>query len=62
MSPLLPGRRSIYKTPAQLRATRPDYVWILPWNLRTEIAAQMADVADWGGKFLVAIPAVEVFP
>lgn len=58
----LPGTRIPIHPPAHLRATRPDYVWILPWNLRAEIAAQMADVADWGGKFLVAIPAVEVFP
>ena len=58
----LPGTRIPIHPPAHLRATRPDYVWILPWNLRTEIAAQMADAADWGGKFLVAIPAVEVFP
>ena len=42
------------------RSTRPDYVWIMPWNLRDEIAAQLAYIADWGGRFMVAIPRVEV--
>ena len=58
----LPGTRIPIRAPAELRADRPDYVWILPWNLRAEIAAQMADVVDWGGRFVVAIPRVEVFP
>jgi hypothetical protein len=39
---------------------RPDVVWILPWNLRTEIAAQLAPIAERGGRFLVAIPHVEL--
>jgi len=37
-------------------ATKPDYVLILPWNLRDEIVSQMRHVADWGGKFIVPIP------
>jgi len=40
--------------------TRPDYVLILPWNLRDEIAGQMAGIRDWGGRFLVAIPSVRL--
>ncbi len=41
-------------------AARPDYVLILPWNLRDEIVRQMSHIADWGGKFIVPIPKVEV--
>jgi len=39
---------------------RPDLILILPWNLRQEIVAQMAHVAEWGAKFIVPIPRVEV--
>jgi len=39
---------------------RPDYVVILPWNLKAEIVAQMRHIGDWGGKFIVPIPSVEV--
>jgi SAM-dependent methyltransferase len=35
---------------------KPDYVLILPWNLKTEIMAQMAHIGDWGGKFMTPIP------
>ena len=41
-------------------AARPDYILILPWNLKREIVQQMRHVADWGGKFIVPIPAVTV--
>jgi SAM-dependent methyltransferase len=41
-------------------AAKPDYILILPWNLRREIVQQMRHVADWGGKFVVPIPEVEV--
>ena len=41
---------------SSIRETRPDYVLILPWNLKDEIVAQMADVRSWGGRFVVAIP------
>jgi SAM-dependent methyltransferase len=57
----LPGSRIPILAPERIFETRPDYVWILPWNLRDEIAGQMAGVRDWGGRFLVAIPEVEVF-
>jgi hypothetical protein len=40
--------------------TRPDYLLILPWNLKEEIVAQMRHVSDWGCKFIVPIPSVEV--
>ena len=39
---------------------RPDYLLVLPWNLRQEIVEQMRHVGDWGCKFIFAIPSVEV--
>jgi hypothetical protein len=57
----LPGSRIPVHAPERIRATRPAQVLILPWNLRDEIAEQMAEVRSWGGKFVVAIPEVTVF-
>jgi hypothetical protein len=56
----LPGTRIPIAGPDRLREERPDYVLILPWNLKDEIVEQMADVRSWGGQFVVAIPEVEV--
>ena len=50
--PILPVER--------IRDTKPDYVLILPWNLRAEIVDQMRFIRDWGGKFIVPIPQVEI--
>ncbi len=66
MSPLkqgrfLPGTRIPIHAPDKLRETRPDYVLILPWNLKEEIAGQIAYVHDWGGQLVVPIPRVEVY-
>ena len=58
---LLPGTRIPIRPPEAIREERPDFVLILPWNLRDEIAAQMAFIRDWGGRFVVPIPGVEVF-
>lgn len=58
----LPGTRIPIHGPDRLRETRPDYVLILPWNLKDEIVEQMADVRSWGGKFVVAVPEVRVLP
>ena len=41
---------------------RPDYLLMLPWNLRDEIIAQMADVREWGCRFVVPVPRLEVLP
>jgi hypothetical protein len=57
-----PGTHIPILPPERLRETRPDYVWILPWNLREEIARQLDYVREWGGRLLVAIPRVEVLP
>jgi len=56
----LPGTHIPIYPPEKIAETRPDYVLILPWNLREEIAAQMAHIREWGGKFVVPIPRVEV--
>jgi hypothetical protein len=58
----LPGTRIPILGPDRIRETRPDYVLILPWNLKDEIMEQMADVRSWGGRFVVAIPEVRVLP
>ena len=57
----LPGSRIPIVSPDRIMADKPDYVLILPWNLRDEISKQMSGVRAWGGKFVVPIPAVEVF-
>jgi len=56
----LPGTRIPILAPAKIFETRPDYVLILPWNLRDEIVAQMSGIAAWGGKFVLPIPQVRV--
>ena len=45
----------------EIRRTRPDYVFILPWNICDEIAEQMSFIREWGGKFVVPLPELEVF-
>ena len=52
----LPGTRIPVRTPEDMIAARPDYVLILPWNLRQEIVESMAVVREWGGKFVIPIP------
>jgi SAM-dependent methyltransferase len=52
----LPGSHIPVHAPSQIAATKPDYVLILPWNLKDEIMAQMADVRSWGGRFVIAVP------
>jgi SAM-dependent methyltransferase len=56
----LPGSHLPIFDPSHLEADQPDYVLILPWNLREEITEQMSEVRYWGGRFVVAIPRVEV--
>jgi SAM-dependent methyltransferase len=56
----LPGTHIPIYAPERLAETRPDYVLILPWNLKDEIVGQMAHVRSWGGKFVLPIPRVTV--
>jgi SAM-dependent methyltransferase len=58
----LPGTHIPIHPPEQLRETRPDYVLILPWNLKQEIMAQLAYVREWGGQFVIPIPEVQLIP
>ncbi len=55
-----PGTRLPIYDPDKIRETRPDYVFILPWNLKDEITGQMAYIREWGGQFVVPIPEVRV--
>ena len=57
----LPGSRIPILPPDAIPEHRPDYVLILPWNLRGEISASLAHIRDWGGRFVVAVPGIEVF-
>jgi SAM-dependent methyltransferase len=56
----LPGTHIPIFPPEEISATKPDYVLILPWNLKHEIMSQLAYIRDWGGRFVVPIPEVEV--
>lgn len=57
-----PGTHIPILHPDRLREARPDYVLILPWNLKNEIMSQLAFIREWGGRFVVPIPEVTVSP
>jgi SAM-dependent methyltransferase len=57
----LPGVNIPVRSIETLRDDRPDYILILPWNLREEIAEQLSFARDWGAKFVIAIPRIEIF-
>jgi len=57
-----PGTHIPIHPPEKILETRPDYVLILPWNLKDEIMEQMSAVQAWGGQFVVPIPDVKVYP
>lgn len=56
----LPGSRIPIVDEAQLRADQPQWIVILPWNLREEVMAQLAYARAWGAKFVTAVPALEI--
>jgi len=56
----LPGTHIPILHPAELEAARPDYIFILPWNFKDEILAQLAHAREWGAKFIVPIPEATV--
>ncbi|MEO7335897.1 MAG: class I SAM-dependent methyltransferase [Caldimonas sp.] len=56
----LPGSRIPVVAEARLRDLRPDFVLLLPWNLRTEIAAQLDYIGSWGGRLVTAVPTLQV--
>jgi SAM-dependent methyltransferase len=57
----LPGTHIPIYPPEKIRETRPDYILILPWNLKNEVMEQIAYVREWGGRFVVPIPKVEIY-
>jgi SAM-dependent methyltransferase len=57
---LIPGVRVPIHAPERIFETKPDYVLVLPWNLKDEIIEQMAGIRAWGGKFVVPIPRREI--
>jgi C-methyltransferase-like protein/putative zinc binding protein/methyltransferase family protein len=58
---LLPGTRIPVLPPEEISRRKPDYVLILPWNLRDEITAQLTEIRDWGGQFIIPVPMPVVF-
>jgi SAM-dependent methyltransferase len=57
----LPGNHIPIYHPDRIRETRPDYVVILPWNLKNEIIEQLHFIREWGGHFVVPIPEVTIY-
>jgi SAM-dependent methyltransferase len=57
---LLPGSRVPIVAPEAIFAEKPDYLLVLPWNLKDEIVEQNAAIRDWGGKFITAIPEIRI--
>jgi hypothetical protein len=56
----LPGCRIPIVAEIRLKQTQPDYVLILPWNLRAEVAEQLAYIREWGGQFVTSVPSLKV--
>jgi hypothetical protein len=56
----LPGTHIPIFHPDKIRETRPDFLFILPWNFKDEILQQMAPIREWGGKFAIPIPKMNV--
>lgn len=57
----LPGSRIPIYDEQKIKTIKPKYVVIFPWNLKSEVSEQLAYIREWGGKFVVAIPNLEVF-
>jgi SAM-dependent methyltransferase len=58
---LLPGSHIPIRAPHEIRDVAPDYMVILPWNLRDEISRQMSVIGEWGGKLVTALPTTRIF-
>lgn len=56
----MPGSHLPILPPAALQTQRPDYIVILPWNLRAEVMAQLDNIRAWGGRFVTAVPTLEI--
>jgi hypothetical protein len=55
-----PGTRIPILPPERIAEDRPDYVLVLPWNLRTELTEQLSYVGEWGGRLVFPIPRLEI--
>lgn len=58
---LLPGSQIPIRAPEAIAEDQPDYLLILPWNLKNEIAAEQAQIRGWNGHFVIAIPQLKIF-
>ena len=58
--PVHPGYPDPVLPPERIAEDRPDYVLVLPWNLREELIEQLAYVREWGGRFVFPIPSLEI--
>jgi SAM-dependent methyltransferase len=58
----LPGARIPVVGPEAIESRKPDFVLILPWNIKDEIIAQLGGIRAWGGQFVVPIPRLEIIP
>lgn len=58
---LLPGSRIPVLSVDEIKKQKPDFLFILPWNIKAEVVEQNAFIREWGGRFVVAIPELEVF-
>jgi hypothetical protein len=56
----LPGCRIPIVAEEQLKQAHPDYVVILPWNLRDEVVDQLSYIREWGGQFVTSVPVLNV--
>jgi SAM-dependent methyltransferase len=57
---LLPGSRIPVFSKEKIEAYKPDFVIIFPWNLKEEVMGQLSYIKDWGGKFVIAIPSLQI--
>ena len=56
----LPGSHLQIKKPEEIKKTKPDFIVILPWNIKDEIMNEISFIHDWGGKFVIPIPKVNI--
>jgi len=56
----MPGSRIPIVDESHLRDTKPDFVVILPWNLREEVSTHLAYIREWGGQFVTSVPSLAV--
>jgi ABC-type Fe3+-hydroxamate transport system substrate-binding protein len=57
---LLPGTHIPIFNPDRIAETKPDFIVILPWNIKDEIIEQLGFIRDWGGRFVIPIPELSV--